>query len=217
MANIVRQSEAQVRRYWTEDGIPDLYLGVGFVIYAALLWWEAHTNNAWIKGTSATFLILFVALGRILIEKIKERLTYPRTGYVKYIWPSRKDALKSMAIGLGVAAVLAFLILYQLRAGGKSEGLKTIELLTPLLFAAILGMVAYQQRNLRFGGYAILAAVYGWLGVWVAQRVADMATRNALLNGVSILAPLGITMLIGGTIVLARHLRTHPLSQEGEA
>jgi len=74
--------------YWFSDGLPDLLLGITLLITAtACLPWLSHLS-ARAAGVifffiaSAAFLLHF-AFERRVLESLKARLTYPRTGYVQ--------------------------------------------------------------------------------------------------------------------------------------
>lgn len=107
---------AQLRRdameYWKSDGIPDLVSGVAFTILGAVgcicpfIPGQPTGNWGWLVGSLAVgsiplgivFLVWFSNSREEIIERLKTRLTYPRTGYVAppSYWeeiPRRKSAV----------------------------------------------------------------------------------------------------------------------------
>lgn len=111
MNSVIRSAEQRVQRYWTEDGIPDLYVGLFGIIYAALLWRDAHTDSGWVSVIRNTALILGIALGHFVVQALKARVTYPRTGYVKYRTPTRQEIARRLVAGLGIGAALVLVML----------------------------------------------------------------------------------------------------------
>ena len=91
--------------YWFSDGLPDLVFGVALILAAAagVLWSlsaPAPWNRVYIFPVSACFALLFWKY-RAILEVLKSRITYPRTGYAlppKETEPPRPDALVSLAL-----------------------------------------------------------------------------------------------------------------------
>ncbi len=214
MSSVIRSAEQRVQRYWTEDGIPDLFVGLFFVIYAALLWWDAHTDSGWVPIIRNTALVLGIVLGHFVVQALKARVTYPRTGYVKYRTPTRREIARGLVAGLGIGAALVLLMLAGLTVGGYAAGQIVFAFLGPLLFAGILGAMAYQQASGRYGVYAVLALIGGMLVNLASLQIAPTAARNAILNGAGVLTIVGVAMFAGGAWTLNRYLRTHPQTEE---
>ena len=81
--------EQRIRRYWYTDGIGELIGGGMFIllgIYFALQ--EFVGQDSMLGGILQVSLILLMIAGawvsRKLVNALKTRLTYPRTGYVEY-------------------------------------------------------------------------------------------------------------------------------------
>jgi len=73
--------------YWFVDGLPDILAGMTLLIFGALgLWWRIHARRP-----SSQFDFFFLAAGllllfwkgRAILDFLKARVTYPRTGYVQ--------------------------------------------------------------------------------------------------------------------------------------
>ncbi|HXF84478.1 MAG TPA: hypothetical protein VNK49_03735 [Anaerolineales bacterium] len=216
MSNPIRDAEKRTLRYWTEDGLPDLYIGLGFIIYAALTWWSARSNLGWVEALKSIFLVAMIALGRFVVETFKMRLTYPRTGYVAYSQPTRRQAVLSILLSLFVGGVLAFIIFYTLATEGESTGMTLANILLPILFSGMIAVIAYKQGSVRYGIYALIAVLSG-LAVLPFARSLPPASQDAVRNGAAMLAVTGAGMLIGGALTLVRYLSRYPLPQEGEA
>lgn len=210
MDDIIREQEKRVHRYWTEDGLPDLYIGLSFIAYAVLLTWRAAGAPGWAEFLISAFPILIIIFGRWVIEAAKQRCTYPRTGYVKYPIPTRQQVTRRVMAGLIVAILLAGVTLLGFLRGGEEGGLFLIGYLMPLLFTLIIGVIAYRQNSLRYALYAVLAGLFGLTGAFLAPRLPSSIWRTAIVDGAAILFPLGVVLLFGGTWTFLRYLRLHP-------
>jgi lysylphosphatidylglycerol synthetase-like protein (DUF2156 family) len=90
------------------DGVGELSLGSMFASCAILLWIQLHAapNSIWNKSyTILIFWGLVIAVIHYGSKAIKNRITYPRTGYVEY---RRRDmVLIPMILGAAVTALIA--------------------------------------------------------------------------------------------------------------
>jgi len=75
--------------YWFADGLPDIVFGMTLLLFGALgLWWCLHMREP-ARQTRLDFffitagVILFYWKGRQVVDLLKSRLTYLRTGYVQ--------------------------------------------------------------------------------------------------------------------------------------
>ncbi|HEX5941773.1 MAG TPA: hypothetical protein VFY66_05815, partial [Anaerolineales bacterium] len=89
MQTNISDVEQRVKRYWYTDGIGELIGGGMFIllgIYFALQGFLGQ--NSTLGGILQVSLILVMiggsVISRKLINVLKTRLTYPRTGYVEY-------------------------------------------------------------------------------------------------------------------------------------
>jgi hypothetical protein len=87
---IAVQSEAAGRRaaaYWFIDGLPEILFGIVYVVWGSIgLAWRFHPSNRWMLAAYAVAGLAFFLLwykDRVILDCLKARLTYPRTGYVR--------------------------------------------------------------------------------------------------------------------------------------
>ncbi len=213
MNHIVEETRKQVRRYWTEDGLPDLHVGLGFVLYGLLTWQLARGAAGWIAFLQAFFLPVWIVLSYFGIRRVKERLTYPRTGYVSYARPGQREtAIRILAV-LGVGGAIALTMLGGLLSGGLPAGETVFAFLSPLLFALVMGYMAWHQSSGRYALYALIALLSGMVANLRLEGLSSIG-REATLNGVPLLLTTGAAMLLGGTWTLVRYLRRHPMPED---
>lgn len=89
MSNPIRDAEKRTRRYWTEDGLPDLYIGLGFMIYAVLIWWSAQSDVWWQEIIKAAFPIAMISGGRFVVKKNQNTAHPPANGLYRLRFTSQ--------------------------------------------------------------------------------------------------------------------------------
>ncbi len=214
MNDTIQATRRKVRRYWTDDGLPDLYLGLGFALYGLLSWWAVTQSARWVVFLQSLFLPVWIGLGSLALRSLKERVTYPRTGYVRYADPPRRRTARRIMTALALGAVLALVLLAQvaLKRGPAADA--AFAWLLPVLFFLGLGAVAWHQGSTRYALYALVAIAVGATAAAGLDGLAAM-DRRAVLWGVPLFLILGAVMSLGGTWRLVRYLHRHP--QPGEA
>ncbi len=200
METIIDEAKKRAYRYWTEDGLPELFIGAGFVSYALLLWWSIKQASGVGIMCNTLFLPVWILPGTWIIQKVKERVTYPRTGYVTY-QPMSQHKKKTLLAGVLAAMVLVAIVFFS----------DASALLFTILFVLILGWITWQQKCLRFAFYTLLALATG-LFVFFNPTIFSAGGGQAAFVDINIpvLLITGAAMLAGGGITLVRFLRTHP-------
>ncbi len=191
-------------RYWYDDGIVEL-VGAGlFGLLAAYFYIQALAPQGPVAALSALLLPLIVIGGMLLSKRIvralKERFTYPRTGYVSYHKRSPARRRLSVVLGALVGAVVAFWTL-------RSEvSLNWLLLIQSLAFAFGLAVSAWRFGLWRFWGLAGLAVL---AGVWVSRSGWSIERADAAFFGA-----LALGMLLSGLWALWNYLRhTQPSAE----
>lgn len=174
-----------------QDGLWDIYWGLAFLIGGL----GAATRQVWI--------ICAYGLLVVLLTAAKERITYPRMGYVKFAPPSRKAVMRIAAVlAIPVLAVVAMLVIHLTGSHlfGLGAGLRRWILTSLfLLFALGFGMFAYTFGVTRFYVYA---------GLMALTSLGDPYTNEPLFAVVYF--TMACTMLVTGLVTLVRFLRDYP-------
>jgi hypothetical protein len=80
------QAERRSWHYWFEDGLPSIVTGAGCLLMAFfLLYTRRHSNSLFRAAIGLTAVILYGLIllrQRQILDWLKARITYPRTGYV---------------------------------------------------------------------------------------------------------------------------------------
>jgi hypothetical protein len=201
MSSQIDQIVQKTRRYWFEDGFVEIGMGVLFALIAAFL-----AIQELIPHDSMWFPIMVIGLPLVIIgasfpvkafvTRLKERVTYPRTGYLSI----HRDAGRNNGLALIAGAATAAAILLWNRWLGHEA-----------IVAGLALGAAMVSLGWRFG----VGRFYG-LGVWAVLLGLAVSWQSSLSESLQIaalLAGLGAGLLISGLVVLRRYLDQHPPAQ----
>ncbi|HMA33101.1 MAG TPA: hypothetical protein VKY74_01375 [Chloroflexia bacterium] len=238
--SLVDAAIQRTRRYWFIDGLVELGMGL-YSVTLGILWFVrgwVGPDSALGLGLlllSALFGLLYALLSRPLIGWLRERLTYPRTGYAPPPRPSHRDLVIGGLVGAGVgillvcatlgAVILAIANLFQPHG---EESLRTtlglLKILVPggigLLVGGILAYIAAYYKLLRF----YLLAGFSWLvGGVLSGLVASYGGVTGVewndawrTSGLAFLF-IGGALILSGAVTLRTYLRDNPLPVEEPA
>lgn len=205
MNDDMNQVVKRTRQYWFSDGIVELSIGGLFVILGVYFYLQSILVPGSLALLALQIGFLFVLIGltfisRFLINKIKTRLTTPRTGYVSYKPASKKQRITSLVIVLLIA--LANVILFL----STPLSMNWIPTITGVLVGTLWLISAFRVSLLRFYLQATLAFL---LGGTLSLANLELYQSLALFYGI-----LGVILSLSGGITLARYLRQNPSFEE---
>jgi len=206
--NEIIEVEQRVKRYWYTDGIAELASGGMFILMGLYFGLQGYFGEASLVSVilqvSLALLMIAGAFGvRWLVNTLKARLTYPRTGYVEYRVNERDAKVRRYVVaGVGMIVAIASILLVDTIRGLDSMVLVT-GLLVGVIFIALRGKSSGLRRFYALGGLAIV------LGVGLAFSNLIQAYSLALFYGL-----LGIAILVSGALVLRRYLNENPMPME---
>ncbi len=187
MTGHVDQLERRLFRQYWDDGLLDVFSGVGVI------------------GIGICWAVDLVALGAIVPamlmpfwKPLRRALVEPRAGLVEFSdeRAARSRRLLRDSVWLGVFLLGAFVVLYVRTRSGPGDLLPLIAPAIPALLLGLLAAVAGLALGLpRFLLYAVLLGACG-LGV----AVTDSRPEIAMIAG-------GILLCSGGAWLLTRFLR----------
>ncbi len=196
------------RKYWYVDGLSEI--AGGLIIFAAgLTYWLVST----IENTNIKAILLMVAqpaviiIGSLIVQrilpKIKERLTYPRTGYLTFRKPPRNRRFKR-ALVVGMVAGLVGALVTMLSNRLPDNYLPLLSSVFLLIFSIY---IAYQTAVPRF-------YIIGFLMVLLGAVISFIPFGNALPYTL-FFCGVGIVWIISGVITLIGYLKkTSPQMEE---
>ncbi len=207
MNDPIKDAIQQTRRYWYVDGLTELatgallvVVGVFFIILGMIV---PSTFANWLNGLGLPALILVGGIaGRWAVNRLKERLTYPRTGYVAFRQPRVGLKLLTIVVGMMVAVILAVAI-FQLKYTWLVNA-------TPAVMSAIMIALVGQRFGLRrfywLAGYTLLLSL-----PLALLQVSDKFVVAIFIGGC------GLGFLVSGGLTLRNYLNTtQPASKDLE-
>ena len=183
--NDLNKTIRRTQQYWFEDGLVELLLGLLLLVLSGLFWWQVATDSEYAALVGGIAMPFIIVLGAILmgvtLRWLKQRLVYPRTGYVTYAKPTNKQRGLSAVLGFVIGAAMALTI----------TQLELAEL-TPAFIGAGMGLALFLLGNhvglLRFHLLALWAVgsgiIIAFLGV--AETVASTFALGSI--GLSLVA-----------------------------
>jgi len=203
MPDDLRKPQLRTLQYFFVDGSFEFGFGLMCLILAAFFYAESHVQG-WLLAIVDSSLVLVMIGGAWLINRLtrqlKERITWPRTGYVRYV---RREAGKR---GRRIALVML--------SGGLAGAFATLLVTNPNLTIAplpilsgfLLGIVMVVLGwRFALGRFYLLAGLSAGIGVVLAtSRLADdiaLAVYYLIFS---------LVLFASGTWVLRAYLRQNP-------
>jgi len=204
----VKQVEQRVKRYWYSDGIAELASGGMFVLLGLYFWIQViFGEGSLISVFLQVILVLVMIAGFIgvhwLVNTLKARLTYPRTGYVEYRVDDREVRRRRWIIVAAAVIVSGMASVFEAYIRELDSMILIIGLLAGIIFIALRGRSSGLKRFYALGGLAIL------LGIALSLSPLSQITDLALFFGL-----LGVVIVTSGILVLRQYLKENPTPVE---
>ena len=202
MTDTIEKIIRRTYRTFYDDGLVELALGTLFIAVGIWLSFWSGIASASFSGLLLALGLPALILGGILIfnkviKRLKERITFPRTGYVSY----RQDQnAQSRWLPLATAVFLVVTIVF------LPDSFNRIQFVAGMLLGAILLYMGYRVSVRRFYFDGMIALV---LGVGLTLLEFEEIQAMALLFVGS-----GLVLLITGALALILYLRQHPEQEE---
>jgi hypothetical protein len=205
----LKEIERRPKQYWNADGFPSLVMGALLILWGLALalptWLPA---GSWVEyyWMAVPLVLIFSGLAaNAIVKKLKQRFTFPRTGYVEWTPPSGAIKIVTALLGTAMAVAAVFVI-----RSSTVQGFT--DLLPPAcaLFCALGALIIAKWHKLPH--YLWLSALSLVL-VFIIIRFRMDLTHNFILLWLS----LGAGVCLVGGVQLHTYLRRNPRSQEDEA
>ena len=196
--------ERSTYRYWYTDGLAEISTGCVFGLLGIFFLAQGLAPGGPLAMLSAVILPLIMIVGSLLARRLvnegKNRLTYPRTGYVSYHRQPRRSRWQTAVVAIFVAA-LAVIVVQRI-----SLSLSWVLLAEGAIIGAGLAYPGYRFGLQRFYALAILSVV---AAAGAAQNTQDANLGNAIYFGA-----VAVGLLISGVLTLIGYLRSNRLPEE---
>jgi hypothetical protein len=198
--------EQRVMRYWYSDGIGELIGGMMFILLG--FYFAAQELNSFVSALLQSSLLLLMVGGsfisRRLVNALKTRLTYPRTGYVEY--QVNENQMKWRRIWV---IALAFAI-----SALSMVFIKTVQIIDSMVAVTgvAVGLILIFLRAKAAGlmRFYLLGGISLVLGLALSVSGLPNGYSLGLFYGL-----MGVSFLLTGGITLGRYLHQNPLPESG--
>jgi len=210
MENRLLDVEQRVKRYWYSDGIAELSSGGMFILLGLYFGIQGYFGENSLVSVILQGSLIFIMIGGIfgvrwLVNTLKTRLTYPRTGYVEYR-TNEKDVTQRRYVVAAVAMIIAVASMVLVKYIRILDSMVLITgILVSVVFVALRGKSSGVTRFYILGGFSLL------LGIGLSLDNLPDEYNLALFYGL-----LGVAILVSGGLVLRRYLTENPLPVDVE-
>jgi hypothetical protein len=200
--------EQRVKRYWYVDGFGELVGGGGMCLILALYFsaQQYFGENSLVGGVLQASLVLVLIGGiflvRRLINAVKLRVTYPRTGYVEYSGLKNKVAAGVLSAVTG--AIMAMTFVFIVRQFNQIDAMVAIS-------GVVMGLILFVKqvwtaKVKRFYILSTVALIYGAaLSVSGFPRGYNLGLFYALMS---------LSFAVSGGLTLKKYLDENPLQPD---
>jgi hypothetical protein len=203
--------EQRINRYWYTDGLGELIGGSMFLLLGLYFALQDYLGqDTMLSGILQASLVLLMIGGayisRRLINAMKTRITYPRTGYVEYKVNQKEAKSKRVMAFVLAFAVAALAVAF----AGMFKSFDSMVAVTGFIVGMILVLLRAKSSGLtRFYFLGALSMILGL-----------MTSRSGLSNGYALglyYALMGVCFLVSGGVTLLHYLHENPLPAEGQS
>jgi Na+-transporting methylmalonyl-CoA/oxaloacetate decarboxylase gamma subunit len=187
----------QAVRYSFDDGLIEQILGGLFLLGAAAITVQGMINTPYatiVKVFLSILIMIASVVGLYIVKKVKEKMVYPRTGYVQ---PRETEQFPTVAVVIALALIFGTVVFTKLTLPGWVNG---PALFQGMLMAALLAFMGYMSKLTRFYGYALIPLVISLLTGSVSRDVGMTLT----------IAGTGLVLLTAGLVAFRSYLHAHP-------
>ena len=209
MKNDIDKVIQRTHRYWYEDGLNEIATGCMFVSCGLfLLMMHSVPPGSLLAPVLAVSFTILVAFGGLFVSRavkaIKNRVTFPRTGYVSYRRPESNRRRRLIVAGLGIALGMLCIVLSKVHALAWLVSMPMVEGLI------VGGILLYIGHRLGLARFYVLAFLSALIGVVVSLNRFDDALGSAAYFG-----EMGLVLTASGLFTLRAYLsQPQPLVEE---
>jgi hypothetical protein len=195
MADPMLEARIRAQRYWYRDGLTEMFLGIVMLLQAGLIPFQ----GSWF----ATPIYIIVLVGFVRIQrKIRERITYPRSGYAEPGESVRKLRIWIVAVSIPAVVALALAFRYGDAIGWDPD--RWVQWLPVVAGLLSFAVSAYVSVRYRLPRYLVVGLFSFILGVAVSIEYPLRLATAIWLAGV------GCAWLCAGGYTLRNYLRNTP-------
>ncbi len=204
----LQNAQKRAFQYWYMDGTFEFSFGGLCLILAAYFYANYLLAESWLANLLTALFILVILGGGYLVNRLvmtmKERLTFPRTGYIAFQRKTGSSRWKrAILLGLVSAIVSSAMVILLMNHQTNFDWTAAA---TGLVFGAVVTYLSWRTGLARF---LINAAISLSLGI--AFGFANLPENLGLTGFYGLL---GLMLLLIGGISLWQYLRQNPAPAE---
>ena len=220
MNNKIQETQKRLFRYDYVDGTPDLAFG-GLCLVMAICFFIFAAFPG-LSSSTFSVIIVWVVLGggglliSWLSQRLKEQVTYPRTGYVAYRRqgrPIKRSTQLLIRIGLPLLTVILLALLFLNRQKFSAQSQDQAMILNPglmgFLFSGIFAVIAWKIPLRRY--YLVAVAIFLISAVFLVSG-AGGNLGMAWLSGI-----ISLILFLSGGVTLWKYLHSTRSPQDGQS
>jgi hypothetical protein len=199
MNSTIKNTLERTRQYWYVDGFNEMLIGMVFLLLAGINHISGILDpspfSAILVGVGYPVIILLsITLGGKLVNKLKSRYTYPRTGFVKYIRPEPSERRKRAVKTGVVSAVISIFILMVLSGLNPMVYIFSTGAFLTLLFVVFAARIPLPRFYLMALWSMVVIVLAYFSGFSFVEKMVLLLAGN------------GIGLLVSGFLVLVTYL-----------
>lgn len=204
MSDQIDQLQKQTFRYYYEDGLAELAVGVLFTVIGLNLWLVSIAPQGTALALAAWIALPVLTIGGVFwvqrfVRKLKERQVYPRTGYIAY--DTRPSPYRWLVLGVPLLVAILAIIYSDSRFNRES-------VMGGILLCLILVTIGTRVNLWRLIGMGIFGLL---LGVSLAFLVSSEHAGLALTY-----AATGLALLASGGLAWRGYLSRNPFPEHDQ-
>ena len=241
MKDTLTQVQQHARAYWFADGLNEIVSGIFAALYGGLILLITRAESGappkdMLSTTADIFLLVGVFLTPVLLRWMKERGTYPRSGYVAYPELKFAERLRRVIPAMIIAFLLVVLVATFIIASAQTRlwvfaSMAWLPTAMGVLFGVIFIRSARETgltRHFLLGSISLATAIWlGWrtlpflsrisLGMFAGDGFGPMPPETAWVmqdlmttvysNAALLLIIMGIAAFILGALARYNYLR----------
>jgi hypothetical protein len=201
----ILEARVRARRYWYRDGLIEIVVGIVVLLMSGeclIVALGQRKATGYLLGYAVSMVAVAVLVPRVTAV-VRERVTYPRSGYAHSGTSRRKRSIALIIVG----ALL--LIAARVLASHRSLiGWDYARWLPAMAGVAIGAIFVYESRRLRLSRLLAVGVLSIILGIAVC--IAPPLAHSPALAMALYLAGLGCALLCSGGVTLRNYLRSAP-------
>lgn len=189
------------RNVWQDslrDGLMELFLGAYLLL-----------TGIFLQAEMTAMFIFLIVLAPMLLKRAKERITYPRIGYVKFTEAGKKAGQRILVALTGALLVLLLVVFFASEDDRIETLYQWVPLLPALLFLAVLIPIGSRSGLIRYYVMAGLALAVGlvipFLGL--AEKMDSIALYLIIVGSI---------FLVWGVPLFTKFLQDYPVRSQEE-